>query len=265
LAIALSVSIKPLVFLLPLVMVARRDTRRVGVIAILWIVVLDVAAQAFLALRAGNFATLDPTIGPRNLIHKTSSAGNPFLCMAVNFSPTSLLCRLHGGFVNWNLQRILVLILIALLAAWVAQSLRGRSALSWDWFAFICPFSVMLGALSWPHYQITLAPLFLLVLVRLTEDGSPGEWLGLAIAFVLASLIWAPFGNIVDALRGRPENLQTTSFLEVYAQFAQYVLILTGAFWYARHRQRFNRGPGPAVDGSGGIRRPPASVRANLK
>lgn len=266
LAIALSVSIKPLVFLLPLLMLARRDTRRVGVTAILWIVVLDVASQGFLALRAGNLATLDPTIGPRSLIHKTSAAGNPFLCTGVNFSPTSLLCRLNGGFAHWTLQRVLALMLVALLAAWVAQSLRGRSALSWDLFAFICPFSVMLSALSWPHYQIMLAPLFLLVFVRLTEDGSPGEWLGLVIAFVMASLIWAPFGNIVDGLRNLPENLKTTNFLQVYAQFAQYVLILTGALWYARHRHAFGRERDTAVDGSSAVPsgpRPP--VRANMK
>jgi hypothetical protein len=250
--IAVSVSIKPLVFLLPLVMLARRDTRRVGATAILWIVLLDVAAQAFFALRAGDLATLDPTIGPRNLIHKTSAAGNLFLCFGTNFSPTSLVCRLNGGFVHWTLQRVLVLILIGLLATWVAQSLRGRSALSWDWFAFICPFSVMLSALSWPHYQIVLAPLFLLLFVRLTEDGAFGEWLGLVIAFVMASLIWAPFGNIVDGLTNRPENVNTTNFLQVYAQFAQYVLILTGTLWYARHRYPFGRERGAAVDGASG-------------
>jgi hypothetical protein len=252
-AVGLSVSIKPLIFLLPLVMLARRETRKVGAIAILWIVGLDVAAQALFAVRAGNLHTLDPTIGPRNLIHKTSAAGNPFLCYGQNFSPTSLLCRLNGGFEHWTLQRVLVLLLIALLAMWVAQSLRGRPALSWDWFAFICPFSVMLSALSWPHYQIVLAPLFLLVLVRLTEDGTPGEWVGLAIAFVMASLMWAPFGNIADGLRDLRENVQTTNFLQTYAQFAQYVLIVTGTLWYARHRHPLGRERGAAVDASAGL------------
>jgi hypothetical protein len=264
--IALSVSIKPLVFLLPLVMLARRETRRVGLTAILWIVVLEVAAEAFFALRAGNLANLDPTIGPRNLIHKTSASGNLFLCTGVNFSPTSLMCQLNGGFVHWTLQRVLVLMLIALLALWVAQALRGRSALSWDWFAFICVFSIMVSPLSWPHYQIMLAPLFLLVLVRLTEDGSPGEWLGFVIAFVMASLMWEPYGNIIDGLRNVQEHVHTTNFLQVYAQLAQYVLLLTGAFWYARRRYPLGRERGAAVDASGapssGPRRP---VRANMK
>jgi hypothetical protein len=246
-AIALSVSIKPLAFVLPVVMLVRRDTRRVGLAAILWIAALDVAAQALLALRAGDLATLDPTIGPRNLIHKTSAAGNLFLCLPVNFSPTSLLCRLNGGDQHWwTLQRILALVLVGVLALWVVQSLRGRSALSWDLFAFACPFSVMLSALSWPHYQIMLAPLFLLLVVRLHEDGTTGEWLGFLIAFAMASLIWAPFGNVIDGLRNLPENPQTTNFVEVYAQFAQYLLILTGALWYTRHRYAVVRDRGAA-------------------
>lgn len=255
-AIGLSVSIKPMVFLLPLVMLARRDTRRVGAMAVLWIVGLDVAAQALFAVRAGSLGALDPTIGVRNLIHKTSAAGNPFLCMGDNFSPTSVLCQLNGGnandgFAHWTLQRVLVLLLIALLALWVAQSLRGRSALSWDLFAFTGPFSVMLSALSWSHYQLILAPLFLLVFVRLTQDGTLGEWLGLAIAFVMASLMWAPYGNIVDGLRDLPESVSTTSFLQVYAQFAQYVLILTGTLWYSRHRHQFVHERGAGMDSSG--------------
>jgi hypothetical protein len=235
LLIAFSVSIKPLVFVLPLVMLARKETRRVAAAALAGIVVIDVAAQALFALRAGHLGALDPTTGPRNLIQKTSAAGNPFLCLGVNFSPTSMLCRLNGGFAHWTLQRILVIGLVLFLGLFVAQALRGRSLLSWDWFCFLCPFAVLLSALSWAHYQIMLAPLLLLLFVRLCEDGSWAEWAGLIAAFVLASLLLAPFGNLVDAIRGQPENLQTTNFLDTCAQFAQYVVVLTATFWYARH------------------------------
>jgi hypothetical protein len=244
-AIALSVSVKPLVFLLPLFMLVPRRTRRAAIEAIVWIVVLDVLAQALFAVRADNLATLDPTIGPRNLVHKTSAAGNVFLCTGLNFSPTSLLCRLNGGFVHWTLQRVLVWGLIAWLGLWVAQVLRGRGALSWDTFAFVCAISIMLSPLSWAHYQVMLLPLFVLMLVRMTEDGSVAGWIGLTIAFVLASLMWAPYGNLVDGLRAAPENPSTTSFLEVYAELAQYVLVLTGALWYAQHRRQSDRGAVP--------------------
>lgn len=234
-AIALSVSIKPLIFLLPVFMLIRRETRRIGVSALVWVVVLDVAGQALMALRAGNLAALDPTIGPRNLIHKTSAAGNVFLCHPLNFSPTSIFCRLNGGFQHWTLQRVAVLMFVGLLAVWVIQALRNRSPLSWEVFAFAGPLSVMLSALAWPHYQIMLAPLFILLVVRLAEDGRPGEWIGLVVAFALASVIWAPFGNLLDGIRNLPEHQQTTTFLEQYAQLAQYVLILTALVWYGRH------------------------------
>jgi Glycosyltransferase family 87 len=240
-AIALSVSIKPLVFLLPLFMLVPLRTRRAAIEAIVWIVVLDVLAQALFAVRAGDLATLDPTIGPRNLVHKTSAAGNVFLCTGLNFSPTSLLCRLNGGFVHWTLQRVFVWGLIVLLGLWVAQVLRSRAALSWDSFAFVCAFSIMLSPLSWAHYQVMLLPLFVLTLVRLTEDGSLAGWVGLTVAFVLASLMWAPYGNLIDGLRGVPENPRTTSFLEVYGQLAQYVLVLTAALWYAQHGRQSDR------------------------
>jgi hypothetical protein len=47
----------------------------------------------------------------------------------------------------------------------------------------------MLSPLEWSHYQVMLAPLFVLLLVRFTQDGAElDEWAGLAVAFVLASL-----------------------------------------------------------------------------
>ena len=234
--IALSVSVKPLAFLLPLVMVARRDTRRVGVYAIGWVIGLDVAAQAVLAWRANDLATLSPIIGIRNLVDKTSNAGNIFLCHPLNFSPVSTLCRLNGGFHNWNLQRAAVVCLVALLGLWVIDALRGRRADSWELFAFTCPLSVMLSPLAWSHYQIMLAPLFLLLLVRFAGDGaSLGAWAGLAVAFVLASIMWEPYGTIISSIRGQPANPLQPTFVEQYAQLAQYVLVLTGILWFSRH------------------------------
>lgn len=58
--------------------------------------------------------------------------------------------------------------------------------------------------------------------------------------------MWAPYGNLIDGLRGVPENPGTTSFLEVYAELAQYVLVLTAALWYAQHRRQSDREAVPA-------------------
>jgi hypothetical protein len=153
---------------------------------------------------------------------------------------------------------VLATLLVGVLGVWVAQVLWGRPALSWDWFALAGPFSVMLSALSWNHYQLVLMPLFLLLFVRLTVDGRPGEWLGLVVAFLMASVIWSPYGNIVDAARGAPTNVKTTDFLQVYAQLAQYVVVLTAILWYARHPYR----PG-AADGAAGGDGVPLTPRAS--
>jgi hypothetical protein len=240
-AIGLSVAVKPLAILLPLVMLARRDTRRAGALALAWIVGLNVAAQALMAARANDLATLDPLIGVRNFLDKTKPGGAHFyfLCAPVNFSPESLLCHVVG-VQHWTLQRIVVLCFVFLLGAWVVDALRGRAAVSWEVFAFTCPLSVMLGPLAWSHYQVMLAPLFFLLFFQFAREGaSVGAWAGLMVALVLASLIWQPYGSIIGAIRsvtGAAETRHEPAFLEGLAQFAQYVLVITGVLWYVGRR-----------------------------
>jgi hypothetical protein len=197
LALGLSLSIKPMAFMVPLVMLLRRETRRAGLIAISWVIGLNVLAQALFAQRAHNLATLNPTIGLSNLLHKTTAAGNVFLCASVNFSPTA---------------------------------------------TFACPFSIMLSALSWAHYQVMLAPLFLLLFYRFTTEGARlGEWVGLIAAFTLASLMWMPYGTLWSELGGSSSTSGdgATTFIEQYSALAQYIVVITGIVWYARH---------PAID-----------------
>jgi hypothetical protein len=262
LALGLSVSIKPLVFLLPLVLLVPRESRRLGALSIAWIVALDLAAQLFLGLRAHDLGQANPLLGLQNLINRTSAAGNIFLCAPLNFSPTSLFCRLNGGFQHWTLQHIAVIGLVALLGAWVFSALRGRRALSWEVFAFTCPLSVMLSGLAWTHYQIMLAPLFLLLLVRFTSDGADvGAWAGLAVAFLLASLMWEPYGTVVTQLLGVSENVFKPGFLEEYAQFAQYVLVITGVIWYRQRRERTARDTAAASSGRNESMLPQAAIR----
>jgi hypothetical protein len=242
LALGLSLSIKPMAFMVPLVMLLRRETRRAGLIAISWVIGLNVLAQALFAQRAHNLATLNPTIGLSNLLHKTTAAGNVFLCASVNFSPTATFCRLNGGFAHWTLQRVCVTGLILLFGLFAVAALRGRSARSWEVFAFACPFSIMLSALSWAHYQVMLAPLFLLLFYRFTTEGARlGEWVGLIAAFTLASLMWMPYGTLWSELGGSSSTSGdgATTFIEQYSALAQYIVVITGIVWYARH---------PAID-----------------
>ncbi len=244
-AIGLSVAIKPLVVLLPVVMLARRETRRAGALAVAWVVGLNVAAQALMAQRAHDLATLDPLIGLRNVLDKTKP--NFFSCLPSNFAPVSLICRMGGGdpLLDWKWQRFASVFAVALLGAWVVDALRGRGATSWEVLAFTCPLSVMLSSVAWTHYQIMLAPLFCLLFIRFVREGATlGTWAGLLTAFVLASLIWAPqrgspYGSIFMAIKGvvgRPPPPNEPRFVEGVAQLAQYLLVVTGVVWYLRRQ-----------------------------
>jgi hypothetical protein len=153
-----------------------------------------------------------------------------------------------GGAQYWTLQRILVLCFLLLLGVWVVWALRGRSVLSWEAFAFTCVLSAMVSSFEWTHYQVMLGPLFVLLLFRFArEGGGIGPWLGLLVAFVLASLIWEPYGTLFGSIRrvltGRTEPYNTLfggperTFQEGIAQFAQYVLLATGVLWYAARRR----------------------------
>jgi hypothetical protein len=223
-------------------MLAFGRTRRAGAHALAWCVAINEAAQVVLAVRAHDLGTLDPLIGLRNFLDKTKPGGPNFffLCSPENFSPQSLMCRIVG-VQQWTVQHIFVLCGVALLGLWVVTALRHRSPLGWELFAFTCALSVMLGPLAWSHYQIMLAPLFVLLFVGLVTSGAgPGAVAGLLAAFVLASLIWQPYGTLIGAVHdvtggsgGGPTEL---SFLEGFAQFAQYVLVLTGVLWYLSRR-----------------------------
>jgi hypothetical protein len=234
-AIGLSISIKPMVALLPVVLLARRGTRRAGALAIAWVVGLNIAAQAFMAQRAHTLAALDPLIGVRNFLDKTGPQIGT--CLQLNFAPSSLVCRAVGSPQDWTGQRIAAIVGVLLLGVLVLDSLWGSAADAWEIFAFVCPLSVMLSTVAWTHYQIMLAPLFLLLLFRFTREGAmPSLWAGLLIAFLLASLIWQPYGSVVSAIRGifSPAPWHEPTVLESVAQFSQYILVITGVLWYAR-------------------------------
>jgi Glycosyltransferase family 87 len=242
--IGLSVSIKPLAFLLPLVLLARPSTRRIGALAVAWAAGLNLAGQALLAIRAHDPAALSPVLAVQNFLTK-SKPDHIWACQPINFAPGSALCRLVGRQ-DPTLQHLAVWVAVAVLAAWIVSSLRGRGVSSWETFAFTCPLSVMVSPLAWAHYQVMLAPLFVLLLVRFTRDGAgPIAWAGLAGAFVLASLMWLPYGTLPDAARQllsghtvpRGQVIGDENGLATAAQGAQYLLILTGVLWYRGQRR----------------------------
>lgn len=251
--IGLSVAIKPLAFLLPIVMLVRKETRRAGLTAIAWVVGLNLAAQAFLATRANDLSVANPITAAQNFVTKTQP-GNGWACKTLNFGPGSLLCRLvHHQ--DWFLQHVLVWLGVALLGLWVIEALRGHRALSWELFAFTLPLSVMLSPLDWAHYEVMLAPLFVLLFVRFSREGAGiGTWAGLAVAFLLASALWMPYSTLPGAIRalgGHHETGEDIQFVDSIAQFGQYVIVITGVLWYAqtaRWRTRGRTPPGPELE-----------------
>ncbi|MGB9184979.1 MAG: glycosyltransferase 87 family protein [Solirubrobacteraceae bacterium] len=257
-AIGFSVAFKPLLILLGLVMLARRETRKAGALAIAWTAGLSLASLGLLALRAHDFGVLNPITALTNFNHR--SVLSPFTCVPYNYSPAATLCRLigywpaslsaverlsslPGVYSHATLQRVVVLIMVGLLGAWVATALKGRRAGSWELFAFTCALSVMVSPLAWSHYQLMLAPLLLLLWVRfVTEGAGLGSWGGLIVGFALASLMWAPYGSLwggISSLFAAKATAVTEPILvDDFAQFAQYILVVTGIWWYAQRHWR---------------------------
>jgi hypothetical protein len=112
----------------------------------------------------------------------------------------------------------------------------------------------MVSPIAWSHYQVMLAPLFVLLVVRFTTVRTGAIfWVGLAAAYVLASLIWTPYGTITTVAHLRiPTRVESTSSpLANLAQYSQYVLVVTGALWYRRHGRFAVREPAEQLSTSG--------------
>jgi hypothetical protein len=241
--IGLSVAFKPLAILLPIVLLARRDTRRTGAWAVGYVVLFAYGCQALLAWHAHSASALSPLVALRNFDAKTGVARvsgftQGWACYPSNFAPGSSLCRI-AGTQHPTLQRCAALVFVALIGAWVMYALRGRDARSWEVFAFTCVISPMISPIDWAHYQVMLAPLLVLLVVRFTTGGAtPLEWAGLAIAFVLASLNWGLYSSPIDVVRHGfwPGKEFYPTLLDDLESGAQYVLLLTGTLWYWRRQ-----------------------------
>lgn len=227
---ALSILIKPIVILLPLMLLVRRRTRRTGALMIAWLIGLSVLAQIFLAVRAGSVGVLSPLSAYRNFAVK-SLPSNIWVCHAENFSPLSTLCRV-GGPDHWTAERATVIIVVCLGLGLYLESVWRRQGDSWAWFSGACLFSPMISPIAWSHYQVLLLPLFILLLVEFLEEGaSPMLWCWLGLSFALAELVWRPFGSAPGLARhffgGPPET--TRELFQVFAVAAgcQYALLLT--------------------------------------
>ena len=242
--LGVSIALKPLAILLPVALLIRRQTRRTGLQALVWLVGLSLVALAVLAWRAHSASVLNPWSAYENFSRKLDPHRYGYACFADNFAPSATLCRLGGDryFLLFELTGLATAVVLAL---WVADALRPRRDAAWDLFAFVCALSVMVGPVAWSHYQLMLAPLFIVLLVRFAQRGAPlGVWAGYAVAFILCSVDWQPYGTLPEFVRGligsgRVSNLHvflTPGLIatEAIAQFGQYVLLVTALLWYWR-------------------------------
>jgi hypothetical protein len=229
LLLAISITVKPLVVLLPLALLLRRTTRRTGLWSIGFGVLLTVLGQALLAWRARSLSALNFMTAYWNFAAKAQPS-NIWSCHAENFSPTSTLCRLIGGN-YWTAQRVIIVLFVLTLALVAADLLRSLRSTSWYTFAFALVISPMISPIAWSHYQILLAPMFVLLTWAVTRRGGRlAEWVALTAAWLLAELVWRPYGTlpglIEQAAGGRPQSIPGMFAVFSVAQFAQYVLFL---------------------------------------
>jgi hypothetical protein len=239
--IAASICLKPVAALLVPALLLRRDTRAAGGHAVAWIAALTLASQCFLALRAGDVGLL----APQHAISDYAQRSSPWILQSGNYAPLGLLCRLAGleaASRGWVFERAVVGLFVVLLALLAADALRDQPGRSWDVFAYACLLSPMISPVAWTHYQLLLAPLFLLLACRFTlENARWPFWVLLGCAYLLAELVVEPWGTLPGGIRflltGESETAIDRARIDDVAQFAQYVLFVAAWAWFSRRRE----------------------------
>jgi hypothetical protein len=238
LLIGLSIALKPLLVLLPLALLFRRDSRTTGGWAIAVAGLLSAIGFGFLEWRAGTVSLAQPITYVESFLAKGS--GPIVACVPENYSPMALLCRL--GVATSTPVSIGVAVAVIAAGWFLIRRLSDSRQPKWELFAAACLLSPMLGPIGWAVYQVLLAPLMLLLAYQFWSEGAPTRlWVGLVVTFLMTELVWDP----LESLAQTPVPIVVFSYS--LGQFAQYVILLTWVRWlYLR------RGPpdlaSPALD-----------------
>jgi len=220
--IGLSIALKPIVILLPLALLLRRQTREAGIWAIATTAVLSFAGLGFLAWRAGDPSVLNPIAYLAGFLSK--GRGPIAACVPENYSPVALLCRL--GVEPSTTITIAVAAAVLLIGWLLLRRLPDLPEARWEVFAVACLLSGMLGPIDWASYGVLMAPLFLLLAYQFWRESAPPPlWIGLGLAFLLADLVWDP----LESLAQTPVPVVVFSYTA--GQFSQYVLLFVWARW----------------------------------
>lgn len=222
LLIGLSVALKPIVVLLPLALLLRRQTRAAGIWSIAATTILSAGGLGFLAWRAGDPSMLNPFGYLAGFLSK--GRGPIAACVPENYSPVALLCRL--GVEPSIAVTIAVAAVVVLIGWFIVRDLPDTNESRWAVFAAACILSGLLGPIDWASYGVLMAPLFLLLAHQFWRESAPPPfWIGLGLAFLLAELVWDP----LESLAQTPVAVVVVSYSA--GQFSQYVLLFVWARW----------------------------------
>lgn len=213
-----SIALKPLVAFLPLFLLVRRDTRKSAIATVAAAALVTIGGLLVMAAGGGS---ADPVAYYREF----DDRGFNWYCTPSNASPTGLACRIMGEE-TYGVTRVLVSAAVVLLVALAIGLLRGTSSGSLEVFAWAALLSPMVGPVTWPHYGVMLAPMFLVLIARAWEWGSRVEvWAGLAMAYALSQIAWSPARSAIGQLSPGPEPLDQVFRTFAAASMAPFVLL----------------------------------------
>ena len=236
LLMGLTLAIKPVLLLLPLALLLRRQTRRAALWSIALAALLSAIGLAFLAWRAGDVSVGSPFVYAGRFLTVVGRPGS--VCVIENYSPTALLCRF--GVPSSTALTILINVAVLGIGWLIVHQLRHEQHVRWEMFAAASLLSPMVGPIGWAVYQVLLAPLMLLLAYQFWVERAPlFLWINLAFVFVLTMIIWDP----LESLANVPVILLIVSY--TVGQFAQYFLILLWIQWLRMRAARVSNAKGP--------------------
>lgn len=227
LLIGSSLAIKPILLLVPLALLMRRESRWAGFWSIVAAAAFSAAGLAFLAWRADDWSAADPVM---YLAAFAAKGRGPLAgCVVQNYSPVAFLCRL--GIPTPTVVTLAVAAGVVFIGWLLAQRFRNSSGWGWDLFALACLLSPMVGPIEWASYQLLFAPLMLLLAYQFWSERAPTRmWAYLAAAYLMTGLVWDP----LESLAGVPVVVLVVTYS--VGQFAQYALILLWFHWLRLRR-----------------------------
>lgn len=227
LLIGVSLALKPVVILLPLVLLLRRRSRAAGAWSIVTAAGLTMLSFGFLAWRAQDLAALNPIAYLRGFVTKGES--DIVGCVAENYAPAAMLCRL--GLHAYTEITVIVAATLVVLLWLMTRNLPDTSEGNWEVFAAACFLSMMFGPIDWAHYGLLMGPLYLLLAYQFWRYGAPPFlWAGFAVSFLLVELVWDPLSSLAGA------SIPLEIFVYTAGQFGQYFLLLTWVRWRTLRR-----------------------------